>query len=384
MWRGADIWLPAYLRHPKRSGFESPTDVMIAVCDHFEPFHHTDKDHALRRVRDWQNRFPEICKRFRDHDGQAPRHTFFYPIEQYDEAIVQGLAEICQTTGSEVEIHLHHDNDTEDGLREAIRAGIHHFANHQLLSQDEHQIPSYAFIHGNWALDHSDPEGRHCGVRRELQLLKETGCYGDFTMPSAPHPTQTQTVNQIYYGVETESAKSHNTGYRVTAPRPNASSTLKEIHSTRALRNRSDHLLLVQGPLGLNWKRRKWGILPRLENADLTGKNPPTPDRLHIWLRNAIHVQNRPEWLFVKLHCHGAINPNRNMLLGDPMQAFHQHLADLARVGSPLRFHYVSAREMVNIIHAAEDGKTGDPNAFRNYLIKSNIPFKDGTQVPSS
>lgn len=350
---------------------------MIAVCDHFEPFHHTDKSNAIRRVQDWQSRFPKICNHFRDQDGQAPRHTFFYPIEQYDADILEAIAQLCRQTGSEVEIHLHHDNDTEENMRETIQTGIRDFSAHKLLSRDQNQIPSYAFIHGNWALDNSAPNGRNCGINRELQLLKETGCYGDFTMPSAPHPTQTQTINQIYYGIETESAKSHNTGYPATAPAADNVANRNETRPTTNFRDRPDHLLLVQGPLGLNWKRRKWGFLPRLENADLTGKNPPTPDRLHIWLRNAIHVRNRPDWIFIKLHCHGAINPNREALLGKRMRDFHQHLANLAGNNSPFQFHYVSAREMVNIVHAAEDGQSGNPNNFRDYLIKSNIPFKN-------
>ena len=44
----------------------------------------------------------------------------------------------------------------------------------------------YAFIHGNWSLCNSRPDGRYCGVNNELDVLRETGCYADFTLPSAP------------------------------------------------------------------------------------------------------------------------------------------------------------------------------------------------------
>ena len=74
---------------------------------------------------------------------------------------------------------------------------------------------------------------------------QEAGCYADFTMPSAPDPTQTATVNSIYYATPSDRPKSHNRGRParagVTDPRG---------------------FLLVQGPLGLNWRRRKWGCLP--------------------------------------------------------------------------------------------------------------------------
>ncbi len=381
MWRGSEIWLQPYLRHPKRTQFATPTDVMIAVCDHFEPLHHADKATAIKRIHEWQTTFPEICKQYKDHDDHPPKHTFFYPIEQYDSDLVEEIAVICRRTGSEVDIHLHHDDDTEETLRHSLEQGIKDFSGHSLLSSTQDGDLGYGFIHGNWALDNSDPSGRHCGVQRELQVLKETGCYADFTMPSAPHPTQTHTVNKLYYGVETESAKSHNYGYRVSAPKSEIKSN--DVDSTAKLRSRLDHLLLVQGPLGLNWQRRKWGILPRLENADLTGSNPPSPDRLSIWLRNAIHVQHRPDWIFIKLHCHGAISPNRDMLLGEPMRKFHQHLASRMGQDTPFRLHYVSAREMVNIIHAAEDGHSGNPNEYRNYRLDSCISF-EANSLPAS
>ena len=35
--------------------------------------------------------------------------------------------------------------------------------------------------------------------------------------------------------------------------------------------------------------------------------------------------------------------------------------------GENFILHYVTAREMVNILHAAEDGHGGKPNQFRNY-----------------
>jgi hypothetical protein len=41
--------------------------------------------------------------------------------------------------------------------------------------------------------------------------------------------------------------------------------------------------------------------------------------------------------------------------------------------GSRYALHYVSAREAYNIAKAAEDGKVGNPNAYRDYIIK---PYK--------
>ena len=38
--------------------------------------------------------------------------------------------------------------------------------------------------------------------------------------------------------------------------------------------------------------------------------------------------------------------------------------------GTNFRLHYVTAREMYNIIKAAEAGKSGDPSAYRDFQIR--------------
>jgi hypothetical protein len=246
---------------------------------------------------------------------------------------------------------------------------VERFAGHGLLSRDAAGALRYGFVHGNWALDNSDPQGRHCGVRNELRILRETGCYADFTLPSAPVRTQTRTINSLYYARGTDEPKSHDRGRRVRADRQPKSAA-------------DDELLLVQGPLALNWQRRKFGLLPRVENGDLTAANPPTRERLQLWLDCRIAVEGRPGWLFVKLHTHGAKPENTRMLLGEPMRAFHRTLAEIAAADRSLRFHYVTARELVNILHAAEAGHSGEPGRFRNYRYQREGVAAAGTPAP--
>ncbi len=354
MIKALDIWLPAHLRQRSRPPLTGPTHVMLSVCDHFEPFHGTDKRGAMERMALWQREWPKLIRNFKDADGRHPKHTFFYPIEQHDDDVVQALAELCKGSGGEAEIHLHHDNDTAENLHNTLELGKERFARLGLLSKDASGRLRYGFIHGNWALDNSHPEGRGCGVSNELDVLMQTGCYADFTMPSAPHRTQTRTINSIYYARSTGKPKSHDTGIPCSADR----------------RPETNSLLMIQGPLGLNWERRKWGLLPRIENGDLTGTNPPLPDRLRIWLKLGIHVAGREDWMFIKLHTHGAIPQNSGALLGEPMRRFHEHLMQSMTAASPWRLHYVTARELVNIVHAAEDGHAGDPGRFRDYRYK--------------
>jgi hypothetical protein len=138
---------------------------------------------------------------------------------------------------------------------------------------------------------------------------------------------------------------------------------------TRTAQSNCD-LLLVQGPLGLNWERRKVKIFPKIENGEITGANPLRPDRMRLWLQLGIHVQSQPNWHFIKLHTHGGIPQNMKTLLGDAMRLFYEHLLENYNDGKEFRLHFVTAREMVNIIHAAEEGHSGNAGQFRNHRYK--------------
>jgi hypothetical protein len=348
--RALDLWLPAYLRRGRPAPVPpAETHVLLCVCDHFEPLHGTDKTGALDRIALWRSRLPELAATFSGPDGVGPRHTFFYPVEQYDPDLLEPLADLCRASGAEVEIHLHHDRDTRANFLATLEQGKRDLAGHGFLSRTPSGDARFGFVHGNWALCDSHPDGRGCGVRGELSALREAGCYADFTMPSAPDRCQTRKINSLYYAADHPDGrtKSHDSGTDAAVGQPP-----------------SGDLLLVQGPLGLNWRRRKLGFLPRIENGDLTGANPPTPDRFALWLDLAIAVRGRPEWRFVKLHTHGALPRNSSALLGEPMRRFHAWLRT-----RPERVHYVTARELANILHAAEEGASGDPSRFRDHIL---------------
>ncbi|MEW4529041.1 hypothetical protein [Maioricimonas sp. JC845] len=347
--RNMQYWLGSYCIHreslPDIDAGDQATEVFIAICDHFEPeCYGASHERAIERVSRWVSDYPKLFGDFRDSSGRPPQHTFFFPADEYHPEYLDMLAGLCDAGYGDVDIHLHHDNDTPENLRhtlEEFRDTL--FYRHNLLRRDEQTGEIvYGFIHGNWALCNSRPDGRWCGVDQELSILKETGCYADFTMPSAPSDTQTSTINSIYYACDLPGQrKSHDSGIRArvgqTAP--------------------DDHLLMIQGPLQLDWKNRKLGLLPRIENADLHATAPPTHRRMQMWLRAGVHVAGRPDWRFVKLHTHGCKDGNLEMLLGPQMQQFHKELADAANRNKQFRYHYVTAWQMAQIVHRAERGE---------------------------
>ena len=325
-----------------------PLRVFLCIADHYEPMNGNAPPATQElRVTRWVEEFPRAHGGFADSRGKPPQHTFFYPAECYlaDEQSVrhvERIATLCRAGFGDVEVHLHHDNDTSENLRETLsqfRDQLHN--RHGLLRKDASGNLSYGFIHGNWALDNSRPDGRWCGVNDELTVLRETGCYADLTLPSAPSLTQTRAVNSIYYAFDDpRRPKSHDRGLpaRVGHSPPQGG------------------LLIIQGPLQLDWRRRRIGVLPGLENADLHGSFPPTDHRLELWLRAGVTVVGRDDWIFVKLHTHGAVEKNAAALLGEPMQQFHAALANRAR-DEQFRYYYVTAREMADLVHQAERGE---------------------------
>jgi hypothetical protein len=360
--KGVSGWVLQYAatalrRRSRRPGEEA--HVLLCLADHYEPkSDNASPERADRRVRNWVEKYPRLFDRFRDSDGRPPRHTFFFPPEEYEPKYLDDLTGLCQAGYGEVEIHIHHRHDTAESLREKLTAfrdvltGRHH-----QLAHDRHTGElAYGFIHGNWSLCNSRPDGDWCGVNDELTVLRQTGCYADFTLPSFPSPTQTAKINSLYYARSSpDRPRGHDRGVDAgCGPVPEGS------------------LLLIQGPLLLDWGNRKWGIVPRLENSCVQRSQPPTPRRLGLWMKARVQVSSRPDWFFVKLHAHGAQEESQEVLLGDAMVRFHEGLAELAGRDSRLHFHYVTAREMANLVWAAEAGWRGSVADARDFHLVWN------------
>lgn len=359
MLRAVDKWLPGYIRsvlaRPRR--VDGPRHLMLCIADHYEPLGRgVSRSDGLAIVRRWVDEYPRTLGGFRDADGRPPRHTFFYPAEEYDCEVLDTLARLCRDGFGEVEIHLHHRNDTADGFRNKLVEFRDRLRReHGLLGSYPDGRPAYGFAHGNWALCNSRSDGDWCGVDEELGILKETGCYADFTFPSAPSSTQSRMVNALYYARDTSGKpRGHDRGIPTQVGRTPGESDL----------------LLVTGPLALNWEERKAGIFPRLENGEISQANLPSAQRVALWTRQHIHVLGRPEWVFVKLHTHGALPPIADALLGDAATEFHSHLASHYCRNSEWTLHYVTAREMVNVIQAAQRGESGNPGSYRDAPLR--------------
>ena len=356
------IWIVPYIKQRFHSLFRnrnsSDAHIFLCIADHFEPlWGGTDQQEGEDRIKKWIENYERLAPSFIDSDGCHPRHSYFFPLEQYNECFGRLLREHCSRGFGEVEFHLHHNDDSPENFRNTMEHYKNIFSNDGILGSDQDGNVRYGFVHGNWALDNSDPEGAWCGLNNEITILNETGCYADFTLPSAPSPTQTRTINSIYYAIDDpEKPKSHDRGIMVrTGGSPPTN---------------GKYLMIIQGVLGLDWKWRRYGVIPRIENSDISPGHPPMSHRWRQWLDASVSVQGKPNWIFIKLHMHGCSGSTSEMLFDKGMfSGLHETAKDLLHDESGLSLHYVSAREMYNIIKAAEAGLEGDPNNYRDFLI---------------
>ena len=357
--------LPTVTLHALRPPASGPVHVIFALVDHFEPafdptsgYKRVPRPEQVRREEVWFREYPKAIERWRDHDGRPLVHTYFYPAEQYDEELVEMLAEHCRAGWGETEIHLHHgmhEPDTPENTRRQLTQFRDQLAlRHRCLSVVEGATqPRYAFVHGNFALANA-AGGLFCGVDSEMQILAETGCYADFTMPSSLwHPAQTAKVNSVY----------------------ECKLPLDQVAPQRKGRDLSvgrapqTWPIIVQGPLVTDFAGSRRAMKPVIENGAITGVAPMSLRRLQLWKNARVRVTGRPDWLFIKVHCHSMDPTQQDAVIGSQFRGFLEQLVTGARERKET-LHFVTAREMTNILLAACDGREGNPGEYRDYRFK--------------
>jgi len=329
--------------------------LIFIVANHFEPGTGPD---ALVRLEKWCELARSTGDSIRDHDGTPFRHTNFFPAEQYERPLLEMLSGLQRDGYGEVEIHLHHGVERPDNA-ENTRRVLEEFRDclaeeHQCLSKRKASgPPMYGFVHGNWALANS-AGGRFCGVDSEMQILKDTGCYADFTLPSVPHQSQVPRINAIYQ-----------CGNPLIEARPQRSGPSVRVGEKPQLP------IIFTGPLVFNWTRRVRGLpIPRLDDGVLTENYELDMKRLKRWQSANVGVVGRPEWIFIKLYSHGFFDWDQDTMIGERMKRFMSEILELSEKAGGFKIHFATAREAFNMTMAAVDGHEGDPGAYRDYQLQ--------------
>lgn len=363
--------LPWLMRYPlsrtasflEQTAFEKK-HIIITVANHFEPGWSEsgvlDHKTQIGRLKAYHKMARETGNAVRDADGTKFRHTNFYPAEQYHPDILDIMAEMQAEGLGDVEVHLHHgveQPDTAENLRQTLVEFRDTLAEtHNCLSRfDGTGDPMYAFVHGNLALANSCG-GRFCGVDNEMEILRDTGCYADMTLPSAPDQSQVAVINQIY-----ESASPMN------EPVPHRRGNRVSVNQKQVKLP-----LIFTGPLVFNWTRRINNIpVPRIDDGALTSNQVLDTARFNRWRTANVTVKGRSDWVFVKLYCHGFFDNDQSACIGEDAKRFFGGIVEESEKTGATKVHFATAREAFNIALAAIDGKTGDPNDHRDYRLKA-------------
>ncbi|HEX3279725.1 MAG TPA: hypothetical protein VHR36_00725 [Pyrinomonadaceae bacterium] len=360
--------LPWLLRYPfwrageiaRRQNDSQQSHVIFVVANHFEP---GLGDTALRRQEKWCELARATGDAIRDHDGTAFRHTNFFPAEQYERPLLDMLADLQRDGFGEVEIHLHHGVEQPDTAANT-RFALENFRDvlayeHKCLSRETTgAMPKYGFVHGNWALANS-AGGRFCGVDEEMQILADTGCYADFTLPSVPFQSQVPRINAIYQA-----------GYPLTEAKPHRGGPSLRVGGELKLP------VIFTGPLVFDWSRRVHGLpIPRLDDGALAHNYPLTLDRFHRWRGAGISVAGKPNWIFVKLFSHAFFEADQDAMIGEQMKRFLNEMMDYSERAS-IKVHFATAREAFNMVAAAVEQQTGEPGQFRDYKLRQIMQEK--------
>jgi hypothetical protein len=350
------FWMPAYLMwtFTPSEAAAGPTHLFFLCTDHYEPG--PRYDHVER----WVKEYPALASRHRDADGRPVQHTWFYPAEQPIDRNLDALRSLVQAGYGEVELHLHHGPDTMDSLRRRFQDALSWFQKRGFLKGTD-GATHFAFVHGVWALDNGNADNKLCGVNRELQLLREMGCFADFTFPALMNASQPAMVNSIYMATDDDRPKSYNHGVPLSLG-------LKPVGD----------LMIFEGPLVMVPARDASHLFAVVEDSNIHPAIPVGSERVDNWVRSRIHVKGRADWQFIKIHGHGAQgDENVSEWLGPHFDAALSHLEHAYNDGAKYVLHYINAREAYNLARAAADGKTGDPRQYYNYVIpayEANAP----------
>lgn len=365
--------LPWLVRYPfertkayfGRNMFEKK-HIIFTIANHFEPAWSPtgilDLDGQKRALDAYYKLARRTGEATLDSDGTKFRHTNFYPAEQYDRDLLDQLAEMEREGLGEVEIHLHHGIEKPD-TAENLRKQLVEFRDilaveHKCLSRfDGTGVPMYAFVHGNLALANSCG-GRFCGVDEEMQILADTGCYADMSLPSAPDQSQVAMINKIYEcGLPLDEKVPHRRGKSVKV-----NGILPQLP------------LIFTGPLIFNWTRRIKGIpVPRIDDGALVANQTMDLSRFKRWQNANITVTGNSEWVFIKLYCHGFFDYDQSACIGEDATRFFNEIIENGERTGAYKTHFATAREATNMVFAAIEGRNRDPNDFRDHHLRSIV-----------
>ncbi len=341
------IWTPNFFIKSHRNDFEKIRDghLLFLIADHHEPCGRGTA--GKQSSKKWCSRFEKIFGGIRDDFGNKLQWSWFYPYDHKNPLVVYNLNNLVYSGFGEVEFQFHHGPDTNETMPPKLKKAVKWFNSLGcMIPIGSNPEPQFGFVHGNWALDNSRKNPKWCGVNRELDILKSEGCYADFTFATFGTLAQPSQINSIYYARDSDAPKSYDTGVDAQA------------------NVEGDGFLIFQGPIGWDWKAR------RFDCAALEVTSSPLKHRVDVWMKRAPIVKGKPEWIFLKAYTHAF--QSQDAVLSSEFRELLLHLKEVCHKKG-LALHFVTAREAYNIVKAAEAGRKGNPEDYRDFILKKPV-----------
>lgn len=203
--------------------------IIYMHADHFEPGS-CSLDICNERLKIWTNDlkklkikpslfvFPSLLMDYRDGKIITRPSSLTPTIIKYLKPM--------ENNGADINLHIHHERWTTSSvttepwitlLREKKVTDeqmlITHIIDVKKVFEDVGiDMTSWGFVHGMWGLNASDT--RVCNIENEIIILKEYGCFGDFTFP-AGRPRCTPDMSGIFSVPNRIGKKIYNAGFKL-------------------------------------------------------------------------------------------------------------------------------------------------------------------------
>ena len=349
-------WQTRPPRHPEVPPIlnrTTPMHVIFAFVDHWENGY---GENGKRLANLFYNEYNDMAKKHQDADGISPQHTWF--CVYLEKPSIQVISKCVFNNLGEMEIHIHHGTANDDGCDNTpeITQYLNDYINFlqkvgACITAELEPKTAFGFIHGMWALDNSrcmDGHRQYCGCNEELNLLISKKCYGDFTFP-AWGTMDPKWKSKICLCMDSPYPKSYDYYFR----------ELSKFDSPP----QNNEFLIFEGP----------GYI----STNIDKNEAPTLARMNSLVNANVHVIGRDDWVFVKVNSHCAQNLDDpqgfNNIIGNTADKFYSDIEQVFNDGINYKLHYATSRELYNIAMAAADGKEGDPNNYRDYIIPKPV-----------
>lgn len=337
-------WFPTYIQQQIGSTNSSNQieHLMFVVADHYEPGF--IEEEAVIENEKWLADYAKAVEGKRDSYGNRFVYNWFYPFDQRNDRVLKRLQQEVKQGSGEIEFHWHKPCLTAAEYQVQLTEAVSWFKEFGAFQggaeRGDDNATRFSFIAGNWDLDNG--RGTGCGINDEISQLTKAGGYMDMTYSTLGSPAQPKDmINQIYYVKDTPEARSYKQGHRIKVGEVTPETPF----------------MMFQGPLSFHWDLT-------FEYGALESYALPSLKRIKRWIDSHIHVENKPQWSFVKLYSHGIQSPDIvKHHLGPMLDALKTETT-----ARNIKLHYVSAREAYNIVRAAEAGMEGDPELYRDFI----------------